>query len=208
MTINKRTWGLVLASSASTLILAMATPAFAGDKPGGEYYVGTYMGYGPNSDQQVNAHPLTAEDYDIIAYLETVCRVQLKPQRPNAVLEVSVDVAMNAGGAAIGGAVGSKAAYGDQLDAGTQATRAGGAGAGSGLTGGLTNHWRANRYEIYNCVQQQAQWAQKADGKLQFVGFFVNIRSIPAKSPKRPKETTPESARGGAPVVNDSTATP
>jgi len=208
MTFTKRTRGLVLASAASVIVLGIATTASAGEKPGGEYYVGTYMGYGPNPDQQVNAHPLTAEDYDIIAYLETVCRDQLRLQRPNPLLEVGVDVVMAGAGAAIGGAVGSAAAYDGAVSPGTQATYAGGAGAGSGLAGGLTNHWRANRYEIYNCVQQQAQWAQKADGKLQLVGFFVNIRSIPARSPRRPSETTPERAADGPPVVNDSPAVP
>lgn len=208
MTNSTRTWGLVLAFIIAVLCGGVATTASAGEKPGGDYYVGTYMGHGPKPEQQQNAHPLTAEDWDIIAYLETVCRDQLKRQRPNAVLEVGVDVVMNAGGALIGAAVGSNAAYGDQIDAGKQATYAGSAGGGSGLAAGLTGHWRANRYEIYNCVQQQAQWAQKADGKLQFVGFFLNIRSIPARSPKRPKETASEETRDGPPVVNDSTTTP
>lgn len=205
MTFNKRTWGLVLAS---LIFFGGATSAFAGEKPrvGGAYFVTSYRGYGPSPEQQVNAHPLTAEDYDALAYLDQVCREDLKPQQPNTGLEIATDVTLYASGAAIGGFVGSTAAFDGQIDAGKQATYAGG---GSGLAAGITGHFRADRYDLGQCMSLQVQWAQKFDGQLQGKGIIMNSHSINGKPIKRSRLPVASSTEtSGDPVVNDSSTVP
>ncbi len=195
----------MLIGAVSLVAIGAASPAFAGEKPGGEYFVTSYQGYGPNANQQTNARRLTAEGFDSLAWFETVCRKDLKGQRPNAVLEVATDVVTNAAGAAIGAYTGATVAFDGAVDAGKQAEYAGGAGGGGGAAAGFTNHWRAGRVEIYNCVALQIQWAQSFDGQLQGVGVIMNTRSLNGKALKRPDPSTTPPPTTGSPVVNGST---
>lgn len=165
---------------------AVATSASAADRLSGGYFVVSWEGDEPNDE---TARPLTAEDYDRLAYLQRVCDRQMKAQRPNAVAEVTHDVAVGAATNFVGVGLGAKLAFGKAADVVDYGIYGAGAGAGSGLNMGFTGRRRANRYDQGQCMHWQVSWSQRYKGNLTGKAIVMNAHSINGRGLKRPNLT-------------------
>ena len=184
MTILKKMLGAVLALA---LMCGFATPVLAEEQPklDSAVYIYYYDGYGPSSEQRVNARVLTADDLDIIAYLRQSCDAQRKKQEPNAILDATAEVATSVLGNIVGTFAGATKAYGDAIDVGRQVTYSGSATAGSMTANVFTNRTKGTRSEIYSCMVQMRGWAEQFDHQLVGVGFGHNPRLLGVRPIKR-----------------------
>lgn len=174
----------IIVGMGCSLMVLMATSANAADKVGGSYFVTWFEGDEPNDPE---ARPLTAEDYDRLAFLQHVCNRQMEAQRPNMVLEVGHDVALSVVTQTPGIVVGALVGFGKTAAPPSKyAPYGAGAAAGGGAFAGISGRGHANKYDDGQCMAAQLRFSQSLKGNLVGKAIIMNAHSINGHGIKRP----------------------